>query len=74
LVLDVRDSESGQPLVRAGQARVIEMRSGSPYKSGPVGTSAALRGIFRSWAYSLRRELQKFCSLPALPPAPSTRP
>jgi hypothetical protein len=74
LVLDARDSVSGEPLVRVGQTRVIEMRSGRAYKSGPVGTSAAIREVFRSWAYGLRRQLQEFSSIPELPPAPSTKP
>jgi hypothetical protein len=73
LVLDVRDSESGAPLVRVGQTRAIEMRSGRVYESGSVGTSAAIREVFRSWAYGLRRELHEFRSIPELPPAPSAK-
>jgi len=74
LVLYARDSESGEPLVRVGQSRFIEMSSSGWYRSDFVSTSGAIRQIFRSWADDLRRELDDFRSLPVLPPAPSANP
>jgi hypothetical protein len=69
LILEARDSKSGEPLVRVGQARAIEMSDGGWYRSDPVSNSAAVRQMFRSWAELLRRELDQFHALPALPPA-----
>lgn len=76
LLLDARDSQSGEPLVRVGQARAIEMGDGGWYESDPVSNSSAVRAAFRTWASSLRRELDQFHALPSLPqvatPAPGT--
>ena len=69
LILDARDSKSGEPLVRVGQARAIEMSDGGWYRSDPVGNSVAVRQMFRSWAEQLQRELDQFHALPELPPA-----
>jgi hypothetical protein len=74
LVLDARDSESGEPLVRVGQARAIQMAGGGWYASDPVTNSAAVRQIFEKWASDLRRELDQFHALPALPPVETTPP
>ena len=63
LVLDALDSKSGEPLVRVGQSRFIEMGGPGWYKSNPVSASGAVRWIFRSWADDLRRELDDFRSL-----------
>jgi hypothetical protein len=68
LLLDARDSESGEPLVRVGQARAIQMGDGGWYKSDPVSNSGAVRQIFRMWASDLTRELDQFHALPAIPP------
>ena len=74
LILDARDSKSGEPLVRVGQAKAIQMGGGGWYESDPVSNSGAVREIFRTWASDLRRELDQFHALPALPavdtPAP----
>jgi hypothetical protein len=68
LVLDASDSQSGEPLVRVGQIQAIQMADGGFYESDPVTNSSAVREMFRTWAYNLRRELDQFHSLPALPP------
>lgn len=74
LLLDARDSQSGEPLVRVGQARAIDLGDGGWYESDPVTNSGAVRDAFQTWASSLRRELDQFHALPALPavatPAP----
>jgi len=68
LILDARDSTSGEPLVRVGQARAIQMADGGWYQSDPVTNSGAVRQVFETWASDLRRELDQFHALPALPP------
>jgi len=74
LVLDARDSQSGEPLVRVGQARAIQMADGGWYASDPVANSSAVRNLFRTWASALRRELDQFHALPVLPPLPAATP
>jgi hypothetical protein len=71
LVLDARDSVSGEPLVRVGQTREVELGDAGWYESDPVTNSAAIRELFREWAEALRRELDQFHALPSLPSAPS---
>ena len=68
LLLDARDSTSGEPLVRVGQAQAIQMSDGGWYSADPVSNSAAVREIFDRWASGLRRELDQFHALAALPP------
>jgi hypothetical protein len=74
LMLDARDSTSGEPLVRVGQAKAIRMGDGGWYQSDPVTNSGAVREIFRAWASDLRRELDQFHALPALPPVATPAP
>jgi len=68
LILDARDSQSGEPLVRVGQVQAIGMVDGGFYQSDPVTNSAAVQEMFQGWASDLRRELDQFHALPALPP------
>ena len=68
LILDARDSQSGEPLVRVGQVRAIQMADGGFYESDPVSNSSAVREMFEAWASDLRRELDQFRALPELPP------
>jgi hypothetical protein len=65
---------SGEPLVRVGQARAIELGDGSWQQADPVTNSAAVRQIFRTWAEDLRRELDQFHALPELPPVSGASP
>jgi hypothetical protein len=74
LLLDAQDSTSGEPLVRVGQARAIQMSDDGWYESDPVTNSGAVREIFRTWASDLRRELDRFHALPALPPVVTAAP
>jgi hypothetical protein len=67
LILDARDSKSGEPLVRVGQGRAIGNRDGGMYMSDPVSNSYAVREMFDTWATDLRIELDQFHRLPALP-------
>lgn len=74
LILDARDSQSGEPLVRVGQARAIQMADGGWYQSDPVTNSAAVRQILASWASDLQRELDQFHALPEVPPVATPSP
>jgi hypothetical protein len=74
LLLDARDSQSGEPLVRVGEARAIDLGGGGWYESDPVANSGAVRDAFRTWASDLRRELDQFHALPALPPVATSVP
>jgi hypothetical protein len=69
LVLEAKDSQSGEPLVMVGERRDIDFNDGGIYQTDPVSSSAALQQIFQGWANDLRRELDQFRSLPVLPPA-----
>jgi len=68
LVLDARDSQSGEALVRVGQTESIQMTDGGFYQSDPVTNSMAVQQMLQTWANDLRRELDQFHALPALPP------
>jgi len=70
LRVDVRDAPSGAPLVRVEEERAVDLESGG-YASDVVSVSGALQELFREWAASLRRELDQFHALSALPPAPT---
>jgi hypothetical protein len=74
LILDARDSTSGEPLVRVGQARAIQTSGGGWHESDPVSNSGAVRDMFHTWASDLRRELDQFHALPALPPVDTAAP
>lgn len=74
LILDARDSVSGESLVRVGQARAIQMADSGWYGSNPVSNSSAVRDTLRSWAQMLRSELDRFHQLPMLPPLPAETP
>ena len=74
LILDARDSQSGEPLVRVGQARAIQLGDGGWYQSDPVANSAAVRQIFAGWASDLQRELDQFHALAEIPPVNTPAP
>jgi hypothetical protein len=70
LILDVRDSESHEPLARIADRRAIRPEGTSitgGYQSGPVNNWGALREIFNTWARFLREGLDDLHQLPALP-------
>jgi len=78
LILDVRDSQSGEPLARVADRRRIrpagtELARGAAvsglYESNPVNNWGAVREICADWARTLREALDDLASLP-VPPAP----
>jgi hypothetical protein len=74
LILDAQDSTSGEPLVRVGQARAIQLEGGGWHEADPVTNSAAVRQTFQTWASDLRRELDQFHALTELPPVSGESP
>jgi hypothetical protein len=74
LILDAEDSQSGEPLVRVGQGRAIQMADGGWYQSNPVANSAAVRQILSDWASDLQRELDQFREIPEIPPVAAPPP
>lgn len=72
LILDVRDSETGEPLARVADRRLIRPSASSVvggYQSNPVNTWGAVREIFTDWARILREGLDDLHTLTA-PPLP----
>jgi hypothetical protein len=67
LVLEVRDSQSGEPLVRVGQRAPFDPGDATFHTNDPVANSAAVRRLFRKWAAMLTRELDQLHSLPEIP-------
>ena len=72
LLVDAKDSQSGEPLLKIGERRDLDFNDGGIYLSDSVSSSGALQQIFRDWADRLRREIEQFRALPALPPAPGS--
>jgi len=71
LLLDAKDSLTGEPLVRVGERQDITQADGIGqfYWSNPVSNAGAVRQLFDNWASRLRRELDQFKSLPEIPEA-----
>jgi hypothetical protein len=71
LILDLRDAESGAPLLRVGDRSAMKLDGASAYiPANPVSSAAAARRIFRESATRQRRRLDKVRALPEIPPAP----
>jgi hypothetical protein len=71
LVLDVRDAESGAPLLRVADHSAIKADGAGAYlPSNPVTSAAAARQIFQETAMRLRRQLDEIRALPKIPPTP----
>jgi len=71
LILDLRDAESGAPLLRVGDRSAMKLDGASAYiPANPVSSAAAARRIFRESATRLRRRLDEIRALPEIPPAP----
>lgn len=66
LQVDVRDSGSGEVLVRVAERQAIA-GMGGPSVSNTGAKVAAVVQHFDRWASQLRRQLDKFHSLPSLP-------
>lgn len=71
LVLEAQDSQSHEALVAVGQTRSVEEADGAVYAANLTSNTGAVQVILTRWADSLRRELDQFHSLPALPPLPA---
>jgi len=74
LALDVRDSVTGEHLVRVVDRRAIRPASvalGRLYESSTVRNWGALEDVFCSWALTLREGLDELRELPAVPAAPA---
>jgi hypothetical protein len=71
LVLDLRDAQSGAPLLRVGGSAVVKFDNASAYiQADPATNAAAVRQIFRESANRLRRRLDEMRELSEIPPAP----
>jgi hypothetical protein len=72
LVLDLRDAESGAPLLRVADRSAIKFDGAGAYlPANPVTSAAAARQIFRETAARLRRQLDEIRALPGIPPVPT---
>ena len=69
LILNVEDSETGEPLVRVGERHSISLFNdeNEGYSVDNDSTSAALTNLFQAWAKELTRELDQLRSLPEVP-------
>ncbi|MDH3518937.1 MAG: DUF3313 domain-containing protein [Myxococcales bacterium] len=70
LVLDVRDSETGEPLARVADRRAVQPASGGPgslYYSTAPRTWGEVERRFRLWAAILREGLDTLKDLPDVP-------
>jgi hypothetical protein len=72
LIFDLRDAESGAPLLRVGGRYAIKFDGARAYiPANLVSSAAAARSIFREKAARLRRQLDEVRALPEIPPAPT---
>ena len=69
LLLDARDSLTGESLVRVGERRDITLGDGVNqfYWSTPVSSAGAVQVVFDDWARRLRVELVQFKGLNEIP-------
>jgi hypothetical protein len=74
LILEARDSQSGETLVRVSQNRAVQAADGGWYQVDPVTNSSAVREVFSDWAEDLRLELDQFHELKVIPPLPTVTP
>jgi len=72
LILDLRDAETGAPLLRVGDRSAMKFDGARAYMpANLVSSAAAARSIFREKAARLRRQLDEIRALPGIPPAPT---
>jgi hypothetical protein len=76
MILDVRDSKSGEPLVRTADRSSLDYAAGMGMRqSNPVQNSGAVRDLFEREALQLREHLDKIHEYPEIPePAGSDQP
>ncbi|HEY5656692.1 MAG TPA: DUF3313 family protein, partial [Myxococcota bacterium] len=70
LILDVRDSVSGEPLARVADRRAVRPASTGPsrvYYSNPARNWGEVRRRFQHWASLLREGLDYLKQLPTVP-------
>ena len=72
LILNVEDSQTGDPLVRVGERHDISLFGDQDlaYSVDNESTSAALSSLFKAWASQLTRELDQLRDLPEIPEDP----
>lgn len=72
LILNVEDSQTGDPLVRVGERHDISLfgDEDEAYSVDNESTSAALTSLFKAWASQLTRELDQLRDLPEIPEDP----
>lgn len=69
LILDVRDSETHDPLVRVGIRQSLDL-DGDPnilFVSNDVRTSGEFKELFEIWSGKLARELEQLSAVPMIP-------
>lgn len=75
LILDIRDSKTGEPLLRVGGRAAIKYDGPRAfYPSNHVSTAAAVRRLFHRTATRLRASLEAVHANAEIPPAPQTVP
>jgi hypothetical protein len=68
LILELSDSMTHAPLVRAAQRSEIGDPSGAGYESNTTSNVANARVLFRHWAILLRQTLESVREIPAVSP------
>jgi len=75
LILDVRDSKTGEPLLRVGDRSAIAYHGAQAfYPSNSVTSAAAMRRVFHRMAARLRKCLDAVQAIAEIPPAPKPAP
>jgi hypothetical protein len=75
LILDVRDSKTGEPLVRVGDRSAVRFDGPRAfYPSNRVTSAAGVRRVFHHNAKRLRRHLDALHKISEMPPAPEPVP
>jgi hypothetical protein len=74
LIMDVRDSITGEPLARVADRRAVRPAGGAStlHYSTPVRSWGEVRRRFQTWAALLREGLDELNQLPEVPLPPST--
>ncbi len=67
LILELSDSVSHEPLIRAAQRRQVRNPANTAYVTSETANMAGARILFRHWAGLLRQVLDKVREIPPLP-------
>jgi hypothetical protein len=68
LILELSDSVTHEPLLRAAQRREIADPGGAAFESNTTTNAANARSLFRHWAMLLRQTLESVREIPVVPP------